>query len=493
MRLIHLFRFVPHLHRNARVVARAGTGLGQVGVWLLATLLLLPYDLRIASLVAPLLGVTLLKPALRNTILSLGAVFVLYETVVERQSRYSRPLDGGGLSAVIAAMALGGVLLYLFYLAARYYRQLPPLVQRSPQACLHLFVWCALAAAWFGLPDSSLAPSALRLTIACLPFLVWRCGYMLLAGRRGRVASSGFQDHLFYLCPAYGGTHVPFGKGHDYLSESGARSAEGRARAQLAGIKLLVLAWIWKGTLVAIAGVLYGDVDNVVSEWLGGHSLGLSRLTAVIADSPGAGDSVAGAWLILFAELVRRTLSLAVTGHIIIGCLRLFGFNVFRNTYKPLLSQSIVDFWNRFHYYFKELLVEFFFFPTYLSWFKRRPKLRLLTATMAAAFFGNVYYHALRDLPALASGGVSGAWGLLAPRIFYGLLLAVGIYVSMLRQQKLRGKDRVESRRWSWILQLRRIAGVWLFYSIIHIWNVGPQGLTFGQRTAFFLSLFGYR
>ena len=44
----------------------------------------------------------------------------------------------------------------------------------------------------------------------------------------------------------------------------------------------------------------------------------------------------------------------------IVGYLRLCGFNVFRNTYKPLLAETMVEFWNRYYYYFKELLVNFF-------------------------------------------------------------------------------------------------------------------------------------
>jgi hypothetical protein len=39
--------------------------------------------------------------------------------------------------------------------------------------------------------------------------------------------------------------------------------------------------------------------------------------------------------------------------------------------------------------------------------------------------------------------------------------------------------------------RLRAIAGVWLFYALIHIWNVQPVTLGFAQRGRFFLSLFG--
>jgi hypothetical protein len=218
-------------------------------------------------------------------------------------------------------------------------------------------------------------------------------------------------------------------------------------------------------------------------------SIGLIRLRTLI--SAPAAVSVADRWLILMLELVIRTLGLAIFGHFIIGTLRLFGFNVFRNTYKPLLSESLVDFWNRFYYYFKELLVEFFFFPTYGRYFKHRPRLRLFAATAAAACVGNVYYHVLVYLPELARAGAFGALGLMSSRVFYSFLLALGIFVSLVRQQRARGASAQQIQVVSAATRVRRIAGVWLFYAIIQIWNVEPIDLTFGQRTRLFLSLFG--
>ena len=483
---------VRHLHKHDRVVALAGLPVGQVMVWLLAIGLLALSSPQFVVPIAPLLAFVMLVPSRRNEVVSLGAVYALYSVVAQRHALYSTPLDGGDLPVSLAAMAVTGGFLYLCYRAARDFRRLPLPVQRNPQVCLHLLMWGALAGAWFLLPASGFVPAALRLSIACSPFLVWRCGYLLFSGRRGRAAGSRFRDHFLYLCPIYGGDNVPHGKGHDYLSESAAKSAEDRVRSQLAGLKLLMLALMWLVTLRAMNAAVYGKSDSIFAEWLGGHSLALTALGEAMAAHAGASGSVVEGWLIVIAELIRRTLGLAVGSHIIIGCLRLFGFNVFRNTYKPLLSESIVEFWNRFLYYAKELLVEFFFFPAYVSWFRRRPKLRLLTAIFAAAFFGNSYYHVLRDLPALAGAGIWGGWNLIAPRVFYCLLLATGIYISMLRQQKLRGGRRDENPRWRWLYRLRRIAGVWLFYSVIRIWGAGPLEVDFHQRTAYFWSLLGF-
>ena len=89
---------------------------------------------------------------------------------------------------------------------------------------------------------------------------------------------------------------------------------------------------------------------------------------------------------------------MAFSTHIIIAIIRMCGFKALRNTYRPLASRTIAEFWNRFFYYFKELLVEFFFYPVFFRYFKNRPLLRMYTATMAAAFFGNFLFHFMRDI-----------------------------------------------------------------------------------------------
>src|SRR5262249_32592399 len=153
------------------------------------------------------------------------------------------------------------------------------------------------------------------------------------------------------------------------------------------------------------------------------------------------------------------------------GCLRLFGFNLFRNTYKPFLATSLVTFWNRYFFYFKELLVEFFFYPIYLSFFKERPKLRIFAATMAAACIGNWYHHAL-ERTVWTLNHMASLRG--APRLdsylFYAFLLGIGVFVSMLREQRRRGRAVVSrSPAMARLVALRKMAGVWLFFALIRI------------------------
>ncbi len=144
--------------------------------------------------------------------------------------------------------------------------------------------------------------------------------------------------------------------------------------------------------------------------------------------------------------------------------------------------------WSRFYYYFKELLVDFFFLPTYVRWSRARPRVRMLAATFAAAFAGNLYYQLILAGEALVAPDLGGIAADLAPRVVYSALLAAGIYVSLLRQQARRGRPGGAPgglRRW------RAIAGVWTFYAVIHLWNLRAEGLGLGPRTAFFLWLLG--
>jgi hypothetical protein len=204
-----------------------------------------------------------------------------------------------------------------------------------------------------------------------------------------------------------------------------------------------------------------------------------------------ANPSLPVRWLSLYLDLVRVTLEFAIFSHAIIGSIRLLGFNVFRGTYKPLLAESVIDFWNRFNYYFKELLADFFFFPVYLRYFKTRVKTRIFAAVFAAAFAGNMYAHALdRDLLLAADFDKLGQF--LAPRTIYCLVLATGIYVSMLRQQRRRGRANAgDAGASSWLRRQWRRGGVWTFYSLIHIWNLPASAVSTADRWGFFASLWG--
>jgi len=224
--------------------------------------------------------------------------------------------------------------------------------------------------------------------------------------------------------------------------------------------------------------------DNYVRQALGGFTLNLPHVNSLVGQRETVSSGLA--WTCLYWELIRDVLRHAIGGHEIIGIVRLCGFYVFRNTYKPLLSESVVEFWNRYYYYFKEVMVEFFFYPTFMGWFRKWPTLRLFAAVYMAAFVGNMYYHLIGKAEKLAYGDFQGLWLSLHTRLFYCFLLSAGIFISMLREQRRAGQPRARSI----LRQGLSIFGVWTFFAIINIWNQGASG-SFIDVTKFFLGLLG--
>ena len=369
--------------------------------------------------------------------------------------------------------------LTLLVFAAIKFNNLPGLVRQHPLLLLHFAICIGLALS--NLPQMGILSLGL--------IVLWRASYMFKSAVQGKTIGSSMQDHFFYLVPVFGGSKTPFGKGLGYLERHEAQDCKAFARSQLAGIKLLMLAIVLAFVKRLMESLLHGGTCVFPNACFNDWSLQLPQMTDLIQAN--VTTTLPLVWLSMYVELILVVLNLAIWGHIIIGSLRLLGFNVFRNTYKPLLAESIVEFWNRFYYYFKELLVEFFFYPTFFQCTWASPRLRMFLAVFAAAFVGNLYYHSLvllTDLTQLYTGGFTGYWDNWAPRFVYTFLLAGGIWVSMLRQQEIRKK----SAQPVGLLKLRAIAGVWTFYSLIHIWNIKPRDVSLEQRFNFLISLIGF-
>ena len=471
---------IRQFHEQEKIVAGAQTATGKALVWISGIALLAWHDVNALMLAS--FTLVLLFPERRRSLLMLAAFGLVAGKFLGRQ--------GIDLIVVLVSpetvestqwfrflmqfsFAMTSILAIVF--AAIRLNVLPSIVRRHPLSILHLLVCSTLVLS-----------SVPRLGIFALgPMILWGASYMLKSAASGNAETTSLKDHLFYLVPVFGGTNTPYGKGPDYLTRFEAIDPESIARSQLAGIKLLILAIIWAGALSLMDAVIFGHTDTILATSLAPWSLQLAHMADLMQTN--TKPAITACWISIYLELIRATIILAIAGHVIIGSLRLLGFNVFRNTYKPLLSESIVEFWNRFYFYFKELLVEFFFYPTFFRCTWAGPRLRLLLAVLAAAFVGNVYYHLLKVPRLLADGDLSALWTYWGPRLIYCFLLALGIWLSMLRQQE----RRKLAVRVSGLSKFRAIAGVWTFYGLIHIWNITPRKIGFGERWNFLMSLIG--
>jgi hypothetical protein len=362
----------------------------------------------------------------------------------------------------VAALAVAAILL------VRRFRDHP--FGRRPVLTLHILLvgLLVLASARLlqGLPQVLLW--SMTATFAAY---FWFLGYALLEQRRAQPAPLKFQLATFN--PFMWNTSIPMGKGASNWLGVEARDAQELAVTQLKALKLLVWALALKVVLAAYGWALYRklgvpELNDAFEKFLHGGAVPMPWGLASI--------------IVYFPE---QLLIMAVWGHGIIAVARLAGFRLLRNSYRPLSSRSIAEFWNRYFYYFKEAMVHLYFYPAYLSWFKRHPRLRIAFATFMAAGFGNFFFHFIAD-----SGGIA-RYGLLEALIrwqayaFYCLLLASAIVVSQLRAH--RPDPAAGWLRGRFLPSL----GVAAFYCFLSFFDGPHRHVALSHHFAFLLQVFG--
>jgi hypothetical protein len=257
--------------------------------------------------------------------------------------------------------------------------------------------------------------------------------------------------------PVWGSSSTPFPKGAAYLRRIEAQNPEQLAIAQIKGLKLL---W-WSIVLdlflnFAYRPFVHGYLNVPFYEFV----FHLSLIHAPFKWYMG--------WASLISEFFENLISFSIWGHRIIAVCRMAGFNALRNTYRPLASRSIAEFWNRYYYYFKELLVDCFFYPAFMRYCKKWGRWRLFAATVAAAGFGNAFFHFFRDLNYVEDQGFFHALAGFQAYIFYVIVLSVGIGISQMRQRR----REKENQKIGWI-RSRILAPfcVSLFFCLLHVFD----------------------
>lgn len=276
--------------------------------------------------------------------------------------------------------------------------------------------------------------------------LIWFVSYSLTSLRSTQLKSSsqgalqklslrgalrrGNPSFFFYL-PFWGSTTTPLPKGGQYLNHIEAKDAEAFARLNTNH----PYPWYW-------------------------------------------------AWIAVLEQFGFELCAIGMYGHLVIGLCRMTGFHAQRNMDSPLTATTIVAFWNRYYFYFKELLVEFFFYPTYFRYFKKHPRLRIFFATMIAACVGNIIFHLLAEPKYLIEYGLWGALKRLQVYLFYAIILGLAISISQLRKMKQKTATHPLQR---YFLAPITVIG---FYCIMTVFNRPYQSLDLKQNLLFLASMF---
>lgn len=465
------------IDQNPRWVALAQAPLGK-----LALLLAFAAVASLAGVSLPYVAIAAAFawwPARRNAIV-LGAAGIALARSSDVWLQVIAPIvaqEGVAAStakaAVFAALAAYFLLAWAALLLVR--RQPTRWLARRP-VLAQLFV-TALLCALASLPVLQGLPRVLAWSfLGVFTAYLWFFAYAVQDQRSRHAGPLPFQMgilHPFWRASAWSYTPTPFGKGAAFLRKHQAKTAEELAVTQLKAVKLLV----WTLVLITLNKALIELIEVRV---------GIPRTAQVYAAYLGGEPlPIATSWASLVWATLGGTLSLAIWGHKIIAVARLAGFRLPRNTWRPLESRTLAEFWNRYYYYFKELLVEFFFFPTFLRMFRNHPRLRVFFATFMAAGVGNALYHFIRDIGHVASMGWQAATTGFTSYLFYCVLLATGIGISQARVTAGRKPSP------TFIGSLRAVLCVWTFFVCLQVFGDETRLFPLADRLAFFLSLFG--
>ena len=306
--------------------------------------------------------------------------------------------------------------------------------------------------------------------VVFVPYL-WFFPYAVMDQRMLPQASP--LERLAVLRPFWAPSYIPFGKGAGYLRKTLFKTPDELAVSQLKAVKLLLWAYVLYGLRAALTWLFMDElgmpyVDEAVGAYLKGEAYPL----------------IVG-WGALVLSTTRYGLLVAYWAHTFVGLARLAGYRLPRGSWRPLESRTLMEYFNRFHYYFKELLVDLFFIPTFFTAFRKHPRLRMFFATFMAAGVGNAMWHFIRDFYLFSTVGVWASVEGFTSYLFYCVVLASALGLSQVRASM--GVRPPES----FLGRLYAFCFVWGFVVSLHVFSIESRDYTLTERLNFMASLFG--
>lgn len=449
------FRLIPRIETYPAVVSFVQTPLGKIvllAVFGVGIRYFLPDLPSVLTCMLPLAIITFL-PEYRRFVLAISPIAIVVMQTV------SDPLLLGLTLAVIALAML------LYWCSMRWpesrFGKRPVLFLLTGFTLL-IVLACSRA-------PQSFAYSVIWTVVGVVASYLWFIAYAL-TDRNSKPANE-LTLELAALRPLWGSTNTPFPKGAAYLRRIEAKNPEQLAIVQLKGLKLL--AW----------AILLAVFRGLWQKFFHGH-LGIPTAEQALAMSV---RRTPVAWHLRWESLILAffefILTFSIFGHRIIAICRMAGFNALRNTYRPLSSTTIMEFFNRFYYYFKELLVDFFFYPAFLRYWKGHKRLRVIFATFAAAFFGNGFYHFTRDWQIIQNLGLWKALVNYQTLMFYNTVLATGLCISQVRMRKPRPVGFLRGH-------ILPVFGVGVYYCLTSVFEISERMYPLVEHLRFFASLF---
>jgi D-alanyl-lipoteichoic acid acyltransferase DltB (MBOAT superfamily) len=161
-------------------------------------------------------------------------------------------------------------------------------------------------------------------------------------------------------------------------------------------------------------------------------------------------------------------LYLRVSGqfHIIVGMLRLFGFNLPETHREYFLTSSFTDFWRRINIYWKDFMLKVVYTPAYFS-LRRRGETSALVWSTALVFVATWLLHSYQWF--WITGSSLFAWN----DVLFWSILAICVVVNSVREWKHGRQRRLAPETLTWGSTLRLVARTLaMFVAISVLWSL---------------------
>ncbi len=293
----------------------------------------------------------------------------------------------------------------------------------------------------------------------------WQIVYALRDLSSGRQAAPLWLQ-LATFHPFFSGSWIMIGLGSANLRQRMARTSQQLAVCQVKALKLLIACGLMLAVQRALAAL----------RGLGGVPFYPDLLHAHLR-----GEGLPARWMCwvcLISWFFEQLAANFALGNLLVALARLGGYQLLQQVYKPWAARSLMDYWRRISYYYSQVIVEVFFFPTFVGHFGKEPRLRKVLALFMAIVVGNFVYHFRNLLGTLSRLGALETLKGLESYACYCLLLFVGLLTSYLSTEARPGKPRGFARAWLLLRIFFFFSGLSLFDEIYSPYPLGRR-LTF--------------
>jgi hypothetical protein len=200
---------------------------------------------------------------------------------------------------------------------------------------------------------------------------------------------SFFQYLSVFFSPAYLANvswlnRIPLG--YYYMEKSFLK--RDKNRIIMSGVWLITLALLFFFFRWIVLAAYRSGIRGLDLSMITGYSSLIKRINADDINS-------AEIWSTLFYRFFNFYMLWTAIAHLKVGLWRLFGYDIDPYFNQPFRATNLAELWKRYSFHYREFLVQAFYYPVFLRYFKKRKKLRIFAATMSAAMVGNFIFHIL--------------------------------------------------------------------------------------------------